>query len=33
MVISSRVGSTEGGWSALDAIPEVEEVEHQSGSG
>ena len=33
MVISSRVGSTEGEWTALDAIPEVEEAKHQSGSG
>ena len=33
MVISSPVGSTYGKWSALDAIPEVEEAEHQSGSG
>ena len=33
MVISSRVGSILGRWSALDAIPEVEDVKHQSGSG
>ena len=33
MMISSRVGLTQGGWSALDAILEVEDVKHQSGSG
>ena len=33
MVTSSHVGSTYGGWIALDAIPEVEEAKHQSGSG
>ena len=33
MVISSCMGSTQGGWSALDVIPEVEEAEHQSGNG
>ena len=32
MVISSRVGPTQGGWSALNAIYEVEEAKHQSDS-
>ena len=33
MMISNRMGSTWGSWSALDAIPKVKEVEHQTGSG
>ena len=33
MVIFSCVGSTQGGWSALDVIPEIEETKHQSESG
>ena len=33
MVIFSCVGSTQGGWSALDVIPEIEETKHQSDSG
>ena len=33
MVTSSHVGPTLGRWSALDAIPEVEEAKHQRGNG
>ena len=33
MVISSHVGPTQGKWSALDAIPKVEEAKYQSGYG
>ena len=33
MVISSHMGPTHSRWSALDEIPEVEKVKHQSGSG
>ena len=33
MVISSRVRPTQGGWSALDAIPKAEETKHQSDNG
>ena len=33
MMISSRMGHTQGGWSALPEIPEMEEAKHLIGSG